>query len=696
MTIITSSFRRLLRVFFWILNFNHLIFIFLCGKDQKNVVCSLDMLRCKTFRIISGSAPIFNSRILPVQANNIFGWGRKSSGNKAAILGQNTGARNFWIEDGFLRSMGRSDRSMSLVIDDLGIYYDAFQASALEHKIARSLTVDQTQRAVQIIDHWRQHRVSKYNSAIEYTGCISERYVLVVDQTLGDFSIKYGMADLTSFEKMLQAALNEYPNHQIILKTHPDTVTRGKKSHFDLDALKFNPQIKVISDPVHPVRLIEQSEAVYTVTSQMGFEALVWGKRVRCFGMPFYAGWGLTEDELAAPERRGNATLEQLVHAALVEYPKYVDPVTDELCEVERAMEFVGLQRKLRLELTEQIHAIGFSRWKKPFVKDFLQGSKLQFSKKMSPQLIYSNEPLVLWGAKYAKETRDRSNVYRLEDGFLRSSGLGADLVRPVSIVVDQVGVYFDSTKPSQLENFLGQHSFSDSETKRAACLRDQIVSLDLTKYNVDKGAWNKPTSVNKVLLVVGQVESDASIEFGSPALKSNYALLKRVRRENPNAYIVYKPHPDVLAKLRKSGVSENNIEKLCDEVVGNVEVNSLFSQVDELHTMTSLMGFEALLRGVKVVCHGLPFYAGWGLTQDKISCERRTRRLTIEQLIYGALVEYPRYLHPEKPIFIEPETAVEFLAKSKQNGIQTRSYYRKMIRLFALMYANLRKGDRP
>ena len=667
-----------------------------CGHDDLYVVTSLGILKHEVLRIICSRMLLLPCSFCLDKTKGFMGWGRKPSGCKAIQLGKIYSVPICLLEDGFIQSVRRTDKSLSLVIDNLGIYYDANQESNLENKIARSLTVDQTKRAVQIIDHWRQHRVSKYNSAMEYTGCIAEQYILVIDQTLDDLSIKYGMADSTSFEEMVQAALYEYPDHQIILKTHPDTVTRGKKTHYNLDALKSNPRIKVINEPFHPVRLIEHADAVYTVTSQVGFEALIWGKTVRCFGMPFYAGWGLTEDELPAPARRDKASLEQLVHAALVEYPKYVDPVTDQLCEVERAMEFVGLQRKLRLELPENIYAVGFSRWKKPFIKQFLQGSELSFSKKMSPQLIYSNEPLVLWGAKYAKETRDRSNVYRLEDGFLRSSGLGADLVRPVSIVVDQVGVYFDATKPSRLENFLGQHSFSDSETKRAACLRDQIVSLDLTKYNVDKGAWNKPTSVNKVLLVVGQVESDASIEFGSPALKSNYELLKHVRQENPNAYIVYKQHPDVLAKLRKSGINETNIEKLCNEVVGNVEVNSLLSQVDELHTMTSLMGFEALLRGVKVVCHGLPFYAGWGLTQDKISCERRTRRLTIEQLIYGALVEYPRYLHPDKPIFIEPETAVEFLAKSKQNGIQTRSYYRKMVHLFALMYANLRKDDRP
>ncbi len=60
---------------------------------------------------------------------------------------------------------------------------------------------------------------------------------------------------------------------------------------------------------------------------------------------------------------------------------------------------------------------------------------------------------------------------------------------------------------------------------------------------------------------------------------------------------------------------------------------------------MTSLAGFEALLRGVPVRCTGLPFYAGWGLTRDSFGCERRTRRINLEELIAGALILYPLYV---------------------------------------------------
>jgi capsular polysaccharide export protein len=242
----------------------------------------------------------------------------------------------------------------------------------------------------------------------------------------------------------------------------------------------------------------------------------------------------------------------------------------------------------------------------------------------------------------------------------------------------------------------LTQQELREDQLTRAKLLREQIVSLGLTKYNVGERKWQCPEVAQKVILVVGQVECDASIEFGSPDLKTNIELIKRVRSENPDAYIIYKPHPDVIAKLRRQGENESQAISYCDEIVVDVAADVLFSQIDELHTMTSLMGFEALMRGISVICHGLPFYAGWGLTTDKMQCERRTKKLSLDELIFGSLITYPRYFHHKKNIFIDPETAVNELAILTENGIQTRSWYRQLIRLVVVSLARLRRHDRP
>jgi capsular polysaccharide export protein len=61
-----------------------------------------------------------------------------------------------------------------------------------------------------------------------------------------------------------------------------------------------------------------------------------------------------------------------------------------------------------------------------------------------------------------------------------------------------------------------------------------------------------------------------------------------------------------------------------------------LINQVNEVWTMTSLLGFEALIRGKSVTCLGLPFYCGWGLTRDRQEVPRRHARPDILGLIHA------------------------------------------------------------
>ena len=139
--------------------------------------------------------------------------------------------------------------------------------------------------------------------------------------------------------------------------------------------------------------------------------------------------------------------------------------------------------------------------------------------------------------------------------------------------------------------------------------------------------------------MVPGQVQLDASIQYGAPGIPSNMSLLQSVRKANPSAHIIYKPHPDVVAGLRKKGEGEDEAVRWCNEVVPDTVMGELLTVVDEVHVLTSLAGFEALLRGKTVTCYGQPFYAGWGLTHDLVPLTRRTGRLTIDELAAGTLI---------------------------------------------------------
>src|SRR6267378_8059329 len=189
-----------------------------------------------------------------------------------------------------------------------------------------------------------------------------------------------------------------------------------------------------------------------------------------------------------------------------------------------------------------------------------------------------------------------------------------------------------------------------------------QLVARGVTKYNLagQSPILDMPAGVRRIL-VPGQVEDDLSVLFGGGEIRSNLALLERVRAGNPDAFILFKPHPDVVAGHRKGAVPEALARRFADAIVENVSTAALLAGIDELHTMTSLAGFEALLRRRRVVVYGRPFYAGWGLTTDQTAIDRG-RRLSLEELVAGVLILYPRYLDPLTRLPCGPEVVIERL----------------------------------
>jgi capsular polysaccharide export protein len=603
-------------------------------------------------------------------------------------------------------AVGSREPPLSIVLDDIGIYYDALTPSRLELLITKPLTEDQRLRARSLMAAWRAAGVSKYNYARDYTHVLPVRYVLAVDQVRGDASIRYGLADAASFQRMLDAALTENPECTVLLKIHPEVMSGRKQGHFDWADLARNTRVMLLAEDVHPVTLITNAEAVYCVTSQIGFEGLLWSKPVYTFGMPFYAGWGLTQDELSAPSRRKPVTVENLVYAALIAYPRYIDPETATRCEPERLIEWMGLQRKLRERFPAIIEASGFSLYKKPIVRRFFQGSAVFFDRSQTERSPHAAQ--AVWSRQPAPFPQLNIQVVRLEDGFIRSVGLGADLIQPLSWAMDTRGIYYDATAPSDLEHILQHTEFDKGMISRAQVLRERLVAEELTKYNIGAATWQRPKargvsesdepapSIPSIILVPGQVESDASLAFGAPHICTNRELLKAVRAANPHAYIIYKPHPDVVAGLRNKGQGEDKVMETCNEIVVDVSMGSLLSQVDEVHTLTSLTGFEALLRGKKVVCYGHPFYAGWGLTEDIAPLARRIRKLTLDELVTGVLILYPTYISRTTGKFTTPERALDELLIWRQSSASLLPWWRKGLRWFLRMEMKIKQGLLP
>ena len=335
--------------------------------------------------------------------------------------------------------------------------------------------------------------------------------------------------------------------------------------------------------------------------------------------------------------------------------------------------------------MPDSLYAYRFPRWKWPIVRQCFSGRRIFFLDKS--ETIPPSAWLLLWGMAPIPLGATNVRILRLEDGFIRSVGLGAELVRPLSWVVDGRGIHYDATRTSDLEQLLSQCVFDEALRTLAASLRAKIVDQQLTKYNVGFKTWQRPQRAHQVILVAGQVESDASLAYGAPGVQSNMGLLRAVRSANPGAYVVYKPHPDVIARLRKGGVNEQDAATWCDEIVADVSMGHLLSQVDEVHVLTSLSGFEALLRGKTVTCYGQPFYSGWGLTRDIYPNLRRQRKLTLDELVAGALIKYPLYLSRDGKCLIKPAEALDSLLQWREHkGVKDpwwRSIYRFFLRIF-------------
>lgn len=124
---------------------------------------------------------------------------------------------------------------------------------------------------------------------------------------------------------MLSKAISENPGCDILVKTHPDTMTGNAGGYYQ----KTNDsRIIKVTFPINPYSLLEIVDKVYVCCTQFGLEALLAGKEVHTFGMPIYAGWGLTIDDLKLPRRINKRTLEELFYIFYCMYTYWVNPVT--------------------------------------------------------------------------------------------------------------------------------------------------------------------------------------------------------------------------------------------------------------------------------------------------------------------------------------------------------------------------------
>ncbi len=605
---------------------------------------------------------------VPGDADWIGVWGRTPVSQRGSAVAERTGAGVLTVEDPFLRSLfpGREgEPPFGLLLDRSSVHFDPAVPSDLETLLATHPLDDAhlLDRGRQALERIKRSHLTKYAAVDTDIAPPEPGYVLVIDQTLEDASVVASGADRTRFLEMLTFAQEENPGADIVIKTHPETVAGHRNGYFrESDT---NDRIRFLTEPVSPWLLLDGAVAVYTVSSTMGFEAILAGHRPRVFGQPFYCGWGLTVDEYPVARRERSLTRAQLFAATMILYPIWYDPYRDRVGSLEDVIG--GLEAQARAWREDRLGyvASGMRLWKRPHIQRFFGRHAPVRFRNEARAVDDANRhgcPLLTWASKTTPPKAARA--IRVEDGFLRSRGLGARLVPPLSLVRDDLGIYYDPNQECRLDRTISSSvALTDAERARARRLIASLTASGLSKYNT--GSAEPPDLPDgHRILIPGQVEDDASVLRGCNGIATNGGLLRTARKARPDAVLVYKPHPDVEAGLRHGVVTSDDLE-CADVVLTEVSAHAALAEMHEVWTLTSTIGFEALLRGLPVTCLGMPFYAGWGLTIDLVDAPVwRTAKPDIVALAHAVLVDYPRYFDPVTGLACPVEVVVERLVE--------------------------------
>ena len=579
---------------------------------------------------------------------------------RAELVARRLGAAHWLVQDGLIRSVGEAGAIPISLIADVAAGPERLRALLASRDWETPALLAQARDLIRFKQAEGLSRINRGPAAIWQAPAGKPR-VLVIDRVTDEPWLGQPPAGPALYSAALEAARREHPTAHLLVRRD---ARPGAGSGAPPEALDLADSVIDASDNV--MSLIEQADAVYVVDSLVGLDALLCGTPVVAFGQPFYAGLGLTDDRASDVAAKTPRSLEALFAAAYMLYPRYVDPLTGQACDARTGFERLAAFKRHADRVRGRWVGLNIPPAKQSVLKAFLAGPQSSFSlyggPRPGPSARYANWASWSSGAVRRARAKWPGQVINIEDGFLRSVGLGSSFHPASSLVLDSRGIYYDPRQPSDLEHVLNTVDFAPEVLERAGALRAAIVELGLSKYNLQVRPTLDVSAAGdrRTILAPGQVEGDASVIAGGEAC-SNLDMLRRVRQANPDAYIVYKEHPDVTAGNRRGRIAEPDAGALADLVVRDVDIIACVEAVDEVHTLTSLTGFEALLRGKPVVTYGWPFYAGWGLTIDRAKSPGPVRRaIGLDALVAGALMAYPLYLDPISWLPCDAQTFVD------------------------------------
>ncbi|MFA0471720.1 hypothetical protein AB4564_14160, partial [Vibrio sp. 10N.222.51.E8] len=321
----------------------------------------------------------------------------------------------------------------------------------------------------------------------------------------------------------------------------------------------------------------------------------------------------------------------------------------------------------------------GINQWKRYFVKTHFPDYYCLFVPNRVPLFIivfFSRKNKLsagVWGNRNCQRYVNLplslyDKVYEIEDGFIRSVGLGIEKIKPISLLIDSKSIHFDRARISELEHIISNYKHSVANEERAKqCIRF-IKEYGIDKYNLgSKKSLVEFDKDKEYILVIGQVDSDDSIKFSCIDKITSNELVYFVKMRHPKASIIYRPHPEVLRKLQLQKDNYQKLKKICFVDESQSSLSSLLTSdaINTVYTISSLSGFESLLYNKQVFVFGSPFYSDWSLTRDVTKLNRRGN-VSLEGVFYCSYIVYPTYICPiyDEKITIEEALIIVLLVR--------------------------------